>query len=272
MNNAARMRRLFDTQSHRAVVVALDHGQFGVAADLAGIESLDSVLTRICAVGPDGVLMGSGQAQKLAAVAGPVPSLVMRADVTNLYHGVQGAVDDVVDDAVERAVRHDAASVLLNLLDADDDPNVRAQCIRNIFRVKSACERYGMPLMVEPIPFVRTPDGYQDVADPARLVPLVRQAVEVGADIIKAGVLAEVDDMRRAIEVAGGRPYLARGGSKISDIEALHLTRHVLDCGASGIVFGRNIFHHEVPAAMTAAVRALVHEDASVEEATAALR
>jgi DhnA family fructose-bisphosphate aldolase class Ia len=248
-------------------VVALDHGQFGVAADLRGIESIDDVLDTVSSAGPDGILMASGQAGKLSSVDGPVPSLVVRGDVTNLYLGPPAPSDDLADDIVERAVRHDAAAVLLNLLDAEDDPNIRAQCLRNVYRAKAACERFGMPLMVEPIPFIRTADGYRDVADPERLIPMVRQAVEVGADIIKAGILAETDDMRRAIRVAGGRPYLARGGSKIGDVEALTLTRHLLDCGASGIVFGRNIFHHDQPAAMTAAFKRLIHDDASVEDA-----
>jgi len=66
-------------------------------------------------------------------------------------------------------------------------------------------------------------------------------------------------------------PYLARGGGKIDDREVLAATRHLLDCGAAGIVFGRNIFQHDDPAAMAAALRAIVHDDASVEKAAVVL-
>ena len=90
-----------------------------------------------------------------------------------------------------RAVRLDAAALLINLLDADDDPTVRQACLRNVFAAKAQCEHFGLPLMVEPIPFERRDGLYYDVADEERLVPLVRQAVEAGADIIKAGILAD---------------------------------------------------------------------------------
>ncbi|MBC7242692.1 MAG: fructose-bisphosphate aldolase, partial [Anaerolineae bacterium] len=37
--------------------------------------------------------------------------------------------------------------------------------------------------------------------------------------------------------------------------------------GAAGVAIGRNIFAADDPAAMTAAVAAILHEDATVEEA-----
>jgi pyridoxal biosynthesis lyase PdxS len=66
-------------------------------------------------------------------------------------------------------------------------------------------------------------------------------------------------------------PHLARVGGKVADREVLAATRHLLDCGAAGIMFGRNIFQHDDPAAMAAALRALAHDDASVEKAAVAL-
>ena len=102
-------------------------------------------------------------------------------------------------------------------------------------------------------------------------MPLVRQAVEAGAEVIKAGILPTTEGCERAIRVGGGVPYLARGGGKVDDRDVLAATRHLLDCGAAGIVFGRNIFQHDDPAAMAAALRALVHDDASIEQAAAEL-
>ena len=200
-----------------------------------------------------------------------MPALTVRGDVTNLYLSPDRAESDIVDDAALRAVRLDAVALLINLLDADDDPSVRQACLRNVFAAKAQCEHLGLPLMVEPIPFERRDGRYHDVADEERLVPLVRQAVEAGADIVKAGILPEERAMRRAVRVCGDVPYLARGGSKGDDREVLNLTRHLLDCGAAGVVFGRNIFQHDRPAAMAAALKALIHDDASVDTAAAAL-
>ncbi len=267
-----RLRRLLQPKSGRSFVVALDHGVMAVPADLPAIEDLAGVLDAVTAVGPDGVLMSAGQARLLAGVEGrPIPALVVRGDVTDLYRSPDHAESDRVDEGALRAIRLDAVALLINLLDADDDPSVRQACLRNVFAAKAECEHYGLPLMVEPIPFERRDGRYHDVADADRLVPLVRQAVEAGADIIKAGILPDEAAMRRAIRVCGDVPYLARGGSKGDDRAVLALTRHLLDCGAAGVVFGRNIFQHERPAAMAAALKALIHDDASTESAAAAL-
>ena len=270
---SARLRRLLHPKSGRSFVVALDHGFFAVAGDLTAIEDLAAVLDAVTSVGPDGVLMSAGQARLLTGVEGrPLPALTMRGDVTNLYLSPDRAESDLVDEAALRAVRLDAAALLINLLDADDDPAVRQACLRNVFAAKAACEHLGLALMVEPIPFERRDGRYHDVADEERLVPLVRQAVEAGADIVKAGILPDERAMRRAVRVCGDVPYLARGGSKGDDGEVLALTRHLLDCGAAGVVFGRNIFQHERPIAMAAALKALIHDDASTALAAAALR
>lgn len=266
-----RLRRLLPAASGRGLVVALDHGFFAVPDDLPAIEDLASVLDTVVACRPDGLLMAAGQVRLLDQIDRPRPALVVRGDVTNLYLSPGRAESVLVGDVVERALRADAAALLLNLLDADDDPAVRIDCLRHIVTVKAQCERVGLPLMVEPIPFERRDGRYRDLADAERLVPLVRQAVEAGADVIKAGILADDAAMRRAIRVAGGVPYLARGGSKADDREVLAGTRLLMDCGAAGIVFGRNIFQHERPSAMAAALRAIIHDDAAADAAASEL-
>jgi len=40
-----------------------------------------------------------------------------------------------------------------------------------------------------------------------------------------------------------------------------------MDAGAAGVSMGRSVFQHDDPGAMTAAVSAVVHDDATVEEA-----
>jgi DhnA family fructose-bisphosphate aldolase class Ia len=261
------MRRLFHPDSGRSLVVALDHGFFGVPSDLPAIESLAPVLARVVETQPDGVLLAAGQVRLLAATPGRPPAVTIRGDITNLYHSPPQPEADLRPNAGLEAVRADASALLVNLLDADDDPRVRESCMRNLFAARAACDRFGLNLMVEPIPFVRTDGRYHDVADPGRLVPLVRQAVEAGADIIKAGILADEAEMRRAVKVCDGVPYLARGGSKADDRAVLELTRHLLDCGARGVVYGRNIHQHAQPTAMVAALKAIVHDDASAEDA-----
>jgi DhnA family fructose-bisphosphate aldolase class Ia len=99
---------------------------------------------------------------------------------------------------------------------------------------------------------------------------LVRQAVELGADIIKADPTDDLSEYHRVTTVARV-PLLLRGGGRVSDKEILERTKTVLDQGAAGIVYGRNVIQHENPAAMTAALMSVVHDGATPEDALARL-
>ena len=96
-----------------------------------------------------------------------------------------------------------------------------------------------------------------------KILALVRQAVELGADIIKADPCDEVKDYHQVIEIAQGIPVLVRGGGKVSDEEILTRTSALMEQGAKGIVYGRNVIHHANPAGMTKALMAVVHEGLS---------
>jgi len=66
-------------------------------------------------------------------------------------------------------------------------------------------------------------------------------------------------------------PLLVRGGGRVGDREILERTHAVLEQGAAGIVYGRNVIQHADPAAMTRALMAVVHEGAAPAEAVASL-
>jgi DhnA family fructose-bisphosphate aldolase class Ia len=199
------------------------------------------------------------------------PALVLRTDVANVY-GTQlprALFSRLIEDAVLQAVRLDAACVVVNLFRIPDQPEVADQCIQNILRLKSQADHYGMPLMIEPLVFQPNAQagGYMVDGDPAKIIPLVRQAVELGADIIKADPTTDVSVYHRVVETAGGIPVLVRGGSRAPEVEILTRTAELLAQGAAGIVYGRNIIQHRNPAGITRALMAVVHEGASVDAA-----
>ena len=118
-----------------------------------------------------------------------------------------------------------------------------------------------MPMMIEPLVFRPNDEkgGYMVDGDIKKILPLVRQAVELGADIIKADPSADLDEYHRVIEIAGATPVLVRGGSKASDEEIIQRTKKLMEQGASGIVYGRNIIQHKDPYAITRALMDIVH-------------
>lgn len=265
-----RMNRLFGA-SGKCFDVAIDHGFFNELTFLSGIEDMRSAIDVIVTASPDAIQLTVGQAELLQSLPGKQkPSLVLRTDVANVYGPVLPShlFSQLIDEPVEQALRLDAACVVVNLLLLPGQAELHHQCIKNICSLKPACEKYGMPLMIEPL--VMQPNqrqgGYMVDGDIAKILPLVRQARELGADIIKADPCDDASQYHRVIQIAGV-PVLPRGGGRAPDTEIITRTVELMKQGASGIVYGRNVVQHTNPQKMTEALMAIVHQNASVEQA-----
>lgn len=267
-----RMNRLFAPDG-KCFDVAVDHGFFGERGFLTGIEDMPEVVHVLVDAAPDAIQLSIGQAPLLQAIPGKDrPALVLRTDIANVYGKTLPDMlySRIIADPLEQAIRLDAACVVVNLFALPGRPEVHEQCVENICRLKPQCERYGMPLMIEPLVMQENSEagGYMVDGDIDKILPLVRQAVELGADIIKADPCDDVSEYHRVIEIAAGKPVLVRGGGKVSDEEILQRTHELMQQGAKGIVYGRNVIQHQNPAGMTRALMAVVHEGA---EPTAAM-
>ena len=270
-----RLNRLFNPVSGRALDVAVDHGFFGEPSFLGGIERMSHVLDVLVTANPDAVQLTMGQAAKLQSRPGRhKPALVMRTDVANVYGN---PLDDHifshhVPHAIEEAVRLDAVAVCANLMQLPGRPGIREANILSIMELRREATRFGMPLMIEPLVMQTGANGgggYLVDGDIDKIVTLVRQAAELGADLIKADPSGDISEYRRVIEVADGIPVLVRGGGRVDDRTLLERTARVLDAGASGIVYGRNVIQHPNPAGITAALMGLLHDGLSVQAALA---
>lgn len=272
-DSAYRLRRLFNPSSGRCLDIAVDHGFFGEASFLSGIEDLAAAVDTLAAAGPDAIQLTVGQARLLQRAGGRTrPALVMRTDVANVYGAPlpDHMYSLMTPQPALRGVQLDAACIVVNLFDLPGRPEVRQACLRNVLDAREDCDRYGMPLMVEPLVMKESATGAYTVnGDVEKIVPIVRQAVELGADVIKADPTDDPDDYSEVIKTATGIPVLVRGGGRVPDAELFERTAGVLRSGAQGIVYGRNIIQHDKPAAMTRALMAMLHEGA---DASAALR
>jgi fructose-bisphosphate aldolase, class I len=265
-----RLNRLFAADG-RCFDVAVDHGFFGEPRFLTGIEDLASALDTLVEAGPDAIQLSPGAARLLQQRPGPRPALVLRTDVANVYGP---RVDDgaryfsrLVSEPVEAALRLDAACVVVNLLRLPGQDDLLRSCLENIAALKARCEPAGMPLMVEPLAMRPGAEGYGVDGDADRICALVRQAVELGADVIKADPTDDLGDYGRVVEVAGAVPVLVRGGGRASDEEVMRRTESVMRSGAAGIVYGRNVIQHEDPLGITRALMAVVHDGLPAHDA-----
>jgi fructose-bisphosphate aldolase, class I len=270
-----RLNRMFGPDG-RCFDVAIDHGFFNEPTFLTGIEDMEGAVRTIVAAGPDAVQLSLGQAPLLQRIPGKAkPALVLRADVANVYGRElpRSLFSYLVEDAVDHALRLDAACLCVNLFLLGEHSEVHAQCVANVSRLVAAARRYELPVMVEPLVMrAGAAGGYLVDGDVERIVALVRQAVELGADVVKADPTDDLDDYGRVVEAAGGVPVLVRGGGKAGDEEILERTERLMAQGVAGIVYGRNVIQHEDPSAMTRALMAVVHEGLGHQQALTLVR
>jgi class I fructose-bisphosphate aldolase len=271
-----RQNRMFSHKG-KCFDVAIDHGFFNEYTFLHGIENMKKAVETIVEANPDCIQLSTGQAHFLQSIPGKQkPGLVLRADAANVYGNQLPEIlfSETINRTIEQAVRLDAVAVCINLLLLPNQPDLHLQCVRNISILKTEAEKYGMTLMVEPL--VMLPNemkgGYMVDGDIRKILPLVRQAVELGADVIKADPCDDVREYHRVIEVASGVPVLVRGGGRASDEELVNRTVELMNQGASGIVYGRNVVQHPNPSMMTRAMMSIVHDNATAEEALSLLQ
>ena len=276
INSKVRMNRLFN--GGRCLDVAIDHGVCNEPSFLSGLENMESVVKTLTAAAPDAIQMNYGQADLLQDLPGKdKPALVMRIDMGNPYNRVRHrdmwAVLQNEAEPLIGALAMDAACVVVNLFMLPDEPDLFRQCVQNIARVRADCDKYGMPLMIEPLVMqpVTEHGGYMVDGDADKIVTLTRLAREMGADIVKADPTTDADEFHRVVEAARC-PVLVRGGGKQDLRSVFDKSAALMKQGAMGMVYGRNVYQHSNPNAVVRGLMAIVHDNASGEEAFALYR
>lgn len=272
-NSKVRMNRLFN--GGRCLDVAIDHGVCNEPSFLNGLEDMPAVVETLATAAPDAIQMNYGQADLLQTIAAKdKPALVMRVDMGNPYnrtrHREMWAVLQNEAEPLIGAIEMDAACVVVNLFMLPDEPDLFRQCVQNIARVRADCDKYGLPLMIEPLVMqpVDKAGGYMVDGDVDKIVTLTRLAREMGADIVKADPTTNAEDFHRVVEAARC-PVLVRGGGK-EDLRAVFdKSAALMRQGAMGMVYGRNIYQHANPGAVVRGLMAIIHDDAGGEDAFA---
>jgi class I fructose-bisphosphate aldolase len=166
---------------------------------------------------------------------------------------------------VEEALRLGADAVSIHVNIGDD---MERQMLSDFGMVSSRAREWGIPLLAMIYP---RGEKITNEYDPGVLKHAARLGAELGADIVKISYSGSVDSFREVI--AGCRvPVVIAGGEKMeSDRQILEMVRGAIDAGGSGVSIGRNIFQHQNPTRMVGAISMIVHEEATVEQASAFL-
>ena len=253
-----RLQRLFDAESGRAYIVAIDHG-LSMGA-VAGAEDAVRAVERSMAGEPDGVLIAPGLLARTAHLFGRrgAASPIVRVDFLNNDPGLKayGDLHRVVCTPREAAALGGDAIVMYFVFGVADGETF-VDNLTAIGRAAAEAHEVGLPLIAE---VVAWGSDAPDRRDPELLTLGCRIAAELGADAIKTEYTGSPQTMRQVIEGCPA-PVMVLGGAKRDPPYALYdMTRDALGAGAVGVVYGRNIWQADDPAGVGAAVRSIVHE------------
>jgi DhnA family fructose-bisphosphate aldolase class Ia len=243
-----RLRRIFSADD-RTVIVAMDHGNY-LDRPMAGMSDPGRIIRETLAAGADAILTTFGTAMRCGNALG-------RGGL------ILSVTDDVpvADVAVERALQLGADALKVILYPFTSNRQNQANCER----LGMECAHWGLPFLVESVPgtFAAGPE----MRTPERIAAGARIGAECGADFIKTFYTGSSDSFRIVLENAT-LPVVVLGGERDTDARAvLAQIYEAMQAGASGVAIGRNIWGHELPAKMTAAIAAIVHGNANVDEA-----
>jgi len=242
----------------RALIVALDHGLIDGPAK--GLENPAPVLAQIVAGGADAILTSYGVATRFARELAPL-GLILRLDGGGTKLGDMGPGSQFY--TIEDALRLGADAVAVSAFPGSAEEE---DTLRTLAKVVGEAHRWGLPVMGEMVP------GGFDSGPEYRTAESIAIAARVGAELGSDWMkIPYAEGFGHVIETCYVPAVILGGAKKGSERLMLENIRQALDVGARGVAIGRNIFQAENPAAMTAAVAALIHEDATVNQAAAIL-
>jgi DhnA family fructose-bisphosphate aldolase class Ia len=255
-----RFHRLFG-EDGRSVVIAMDHGTTDGA--VAGFENPELVLEQVIAGGADAILTSVGIARRFSRQLKDIGLLIRCDGATSPLLERPRELIIGIDDVLSTGADGAAAMYM---------PGIENGHGSTIYfpRLATEAHRWNIPVMAEALPY-----GFESHPD-ARAVNTVadasRMAAENGADIVKTFYTGESESFKKVVNSCYV-PVLVLGGPKThSDREFLASIRGALDAGAAGVVIGRNVWQAPSPTGMTQALVALVHNDASVDDAMRILK
>jgi DhnA family fructose-bisphosphate aldolase class Ia len=257
VDKTRRLRRIF-RENQRTVTVAMDHAAFFGAQP--GFDQPGKLIEQVVAGGADAIMATFGLARRFAAELAPV-GLILRVDGGVSRLGTRAWRGNLIFNA-EAALRLGADGVVAMGFPGSENED---QNLRYLAELGHQCLQWGLPLMAEMLP--RGFEGGEDARTPESIAIAMRIGAELGADIIKTQYTDSVDSFQTCIANCYV-PVVVLGGAKMeNDAAVLRTVREAIDAGGRGVAMGRNIWGHSQPQKMTAAVVAIVHNDASVEEA-----
>ncbi len=258
-----RLRRLQNPVSGRILTIAIDHApSYGV---LAGLEQVGRTLDRMASAGPDAMVMMKGVAEHcFGPYAGRV-ALILKSSTLSPFH----PACDVWVAGVDDAVRLGADAVAMALTVGSEQ---QATLLANLGALVREAERAGMPVIVHSYPNGELVPR-DEVYTAGRVAYAARLAMELGVDVVKTFYTGSAESFARVVEAASPALVVAAGGPRLdTDADVLRMAEGVVQAGAAGITFGRNVWQSLAGPALVGALKQVLHANATAASALSAMQ
>ena len=243
-----RLGRILDPETGRCVMLAVDHGYF--LGPTSGLERPGETVAPLLPHA-DALMLTRGVLRNCVP-AETAPPIVLRVS------GGSSILKDISNEeitvAFEDAVRLNVSAVALSIFVGSE---YEKETLTNLADLVDQAQEYGIPVLAV------TAVGKEMARDARYLGLCCRIAAEMGAHMVKTYLCDGFEDVVNACPV----PIVVAGGKKVPEADALALAHTAVEKGARGVDMGRNIFQSANPVAMIQAVRAVVQENRTPEEA-----
>jgi fructose-bisphosphate aldolase, class I len=253
-----RMSRLFNQKSNRLLAITMDHPiTRGV---LPGLDNIRKAMELVVAGRPDAITIQKGIARSVfPPYAGKVAMIMKSTSYSLAYHPYYDA--PVAD--VEEAVILGADAISVGMIVGGPE---QAQQLTHLGMISKEAEKMGMPLVAHIYPKGSMVD---DPTNADALAYAVRAGAELGVDVIKTIWSGSAETFQKVIDSCPARVCLAGGAAGNDLIDYMKMTREALDIGLAGVTYGRSVWQDQYPTAVIEALKAMIHDDVSVDEAMA---
>lgn len=245
------MSKIIKPETGRALILPIDHGYFmGPTRKLEDPGETVAPLLPYC----DGLMLTRGILRNCIDPGADIPivlrvsggSSILKEDLSN----------ETIITSIQEAIRLNASALSLSIFVGAPHEH---QSLKNLSKLVDEAEGYGIPVLAV------TAVGKELEKRDARYLSLCcRIAAELGARFVKTYYC---EDFERVVEGCPV-PILIAGGPKMdTELDALQTTYNALEGGAVGVIMGRNIWQNDHAEPMIRAVRNVIHEGATPEEA-----
>lgn len=246
-----RLSRIIKPKTGRTVMLAVDHGYF-----LGPTKKLESVSKTIKPLMDyaDALMLTRGILRTSVNAETSVP-VVLRVSGGSSIIG-EDLSNEVITTSIEDAVRLNVSAVALSIFIGSE---YESQTLESLAMLVNMGQEFGIPVLAV------TAVGKELAKRDSRFLSLAcRIAAEFGASFVKTYYCEDFEKVVESCPV----PIVIAGGPKLkTELDAFKMAHDAVKKGAVGVDMGRNIWQNPNPVAMIKGIRAVVHKNASPEEA-----